>query len=127
MAITKADRKFEPCLTCEGSAGPDWLNILSDQALHIQCCDPIMYSQKVPACFDCFRVVDLIYILRVSFRDFYLHGYFCGKIIQDCPCPYFLHNVFIFFRMECFEAQRVFQVAESGFLIPNADIFRYML
>ena len=82
MAITEADWQFEPYLTCEGSTGPDRLNILNNQTLHNQNCNLIMYLQKIPACFDCFRIVDLAYMLRVSFRNFYIHGYLRGKLYR---------------------------------------------
>ena len=107
VTVAETEWKFEPCLACEGSPGPDRLCILSDQALHIQSPAPIMYPQKVPACFDRFRKVDLIYMFSGFFRNLYFHGYFRAKVIKDCPCPYFLYDVIIFFRMECLEAQRV--------------------
>ena len=34
-SVTEADWKFEPCLAREGSSGPDWQNILSNQALYV--------------------------------------------------------------------------------------------
>ena len=62
----------------------------------------------------------LVYILDDDDNwDLYCHSYFRAKIIQDCPCPYFLYNVFIFFGMKCFETQWVFQVTERSFLIPS--------
>ena len=35
ISVTEADWKFEPCLAREGSSGPDWQNILSNQALYV--------------------------------------------------------------------------------------------
>ena len=78
-----------------------------------------MYSQKIPTYFDCFRIIDLINIFPLFFRDLYRHSDFRAEIVQDCPCPYFLYNVFIFLGMKCFETQRVFQVTERSFLIPS--------
>lgn len=38
--------------------------------------------------------------------------------MQYGPCPYFLHGIFIFFRMQFLKAQRVFDIAVGIFLIP---------
>ena len=61
-AVTEADRKFKPMLPGEGSSRPDWLNVLSNQALHIPFGCAVMNAQKVTARLARFREICLILI-----------------------------------------------------------------
>ena len=91
-------------LAGKGSSGPDWFNVLSNQALHIHFCFAVMDPQEVPAGFESFREVHLIFIFCIAGVDVH-SGYDGGaEVVQDGTRPYFLYDVLIFFRMECFEA-----------------------
>ena len=104
MPIAETHGQFKPGLSCKGSARPDRLNILGDQAFHIHHCNPALVSQMVPAYFYCFGIVGLVYMFCIFPGNFHMYGYFHTEVMQDCPGPYFLDNIFIFFGMKGFEA-----------------------
>ena len=74
MSVTETHWQLEPGLADKGSAWPDRLNILGDQAFYIQFGNPVMYSQMVPACFDSFGIVYLIFMFPVFFWKFHMHS-----------------------------------------------------
>ena len=61
-AVAEADRKFKPMLAGEGSSGPDRLNILGDQALHLHFCYAIVLAKKIAAYFARLREICLIFV-----------------------------------------------------------------
>ena len=103
VPVAETDWKFEPMLAGKGSSGPGWFNVLGNQALHIHFCFAVMNPQEVPAGFESFRKVYLIFIFCIAAVD--VHSRYDGGtvVVQNGPCPYFLYDVLIFFRMECFE------------------------
>ena len=104
MAIAETHRQFKPGLSRKGPARPDRLNILGDQAFYIDHRNPVMDSQMVPAYFYCFGIVDLVHMFCIFSGNIHMCGYLHTEVMQDCPCPYFLDNIFIFFGMKGFQA-----------------------
>ena len=86
-----------------GSSGSDWFNVLFDQTLHIHFCHAIMDPQEVSAGFESFRKVCLIFVFFLTAVNFH-PGYDGGtEVVQDGTRPYFLYDVLVFFRVECFK------------------------
>lgn len=54
ITVAEAEWKTVPLLAGKGSARPDWLYVLGNQALHIKHRFPIMDPQEVPADFKGF-------------------------------------------------------------------------
>ena len=95
-------------LAGKGPSGPDRFDIPSYQALHIHLRPAVMDPQEVPAGFESFRKVHLIFIFPSPAVNGYSGYDRATKVVQDGPCPYFLDNVFIFFGVERFQAQGIF-------------------
>ena len=91
-------------LACKGSARPDRFDISGDQVFYIldrcRTSDP----QKITTCLETFSKIDLIAILRVGLLDPDVHDDGRAEIIKYCPCPHFINNVFILFRMKIINA-----------------------
>ena len=90
-------------LAGKGSSGPDRFDILNYQAFYIHFRPAVMYPQEVPAGFESFRKIHLVFIfLSLAVNRYF--GYDGGaEIVQDGTRPYLLYYVFIFFGVECFQ------------------------
>ena len=103
-SVTKADGNFKPVLASEGSFPPDWLDVLGNQALHFHGRGTITNPQEFPACFDPLGEVSLILMLLVIFFCFHI-TYNCGtEIMENGTCPYFQHDILVFFCMKNLQA-----------------------
>lgn len=104
VPIAETDWKFEPMLPGKGSSGPDWFNVLGDQALHIHFRFAVMDSKEIPADFEGFCKVRLVFIFCPAAVDVHFGYDGTAEVVQDGMRPYFLYNVLVFFRMKCFKA-----------------------
>ena len=97
IPVTETDGKLEPMLAGKGSSGPDGFDILGDQALHIHFRPAVMDPQEIPAGFESFRKVHLVFTLPFPAVNRYF-GYDGGaEVVRDGTRPYFLDDVLIFF------------------------------
>ena len=97
IPVTETDWKLEPMLAGKGSSGPDGFDILGDQALHIHFRPAVMDPQEIPAGFESFRKVHLVFMLPFPAVNRYF-GYDGGaEVVRDGTRPYFLDDVLIFF------------------------------
>lgn len=104
IPVTETDWKLEPMLAGKGPSGPDRFDILGYQALHIHFRPAVMDPQEIPAGFESFRKVRLVFIFSSPTVNRH-PGYNGGtEVVQDGTRPYFLDNILIFFGVECLQA-----------------------
>lgn len=102
IPITETDWKLEPMLVGKGSSGPDGFDILGYQALHIHFCPVVMELQEVPADFENFRKVHLVFnffpLLSMGTPDMMAELKLCRMARAHISCT--MYSYF----MECFQA-----------------------
>ena len=104
VSIAETDWKFKPMLACKRSSGPDRFYILCYQVLHRHLYCLITDSQKVSASFEGFREVRLVFMFCFAVINIHIGNDGRAEVVEDGTCPYFLYDVLVFFRVECFHA-----------------------
>lgn len=104
IPVTETDGKFESMPAGKGPSGPDRFDIPGYQTLHIHFRPAVMDPQEIPAGFESFRKVHLVFIFSSFAVN--VHPGYDGRteVVQDGTRPYFLDDVLIFFGVERFQA-----------------------
>ena len=106
-------------LSCKGPSGPDGFGILGYQTFHIHFCPAVMDPQEISTGFKSLRKVYLVFIFSSAAVNRYSRYDGGAKVVQDGTRPYLLYDILIFFGVERFQAQRIFQVTECIFFAPS--------
>jgi len=91
-------------LAGKGPSRSDRFEILGYQTLHIHFRPAIMDPQEIPAGFESFRKVHLVFIFSNSAVNGHTRYDGGTEVVQDGTRPYFLDDVLIFFGVERFQA-----------------------
>lgn len=117
VTVAETDGEFESVLPKIPSIGPYRLDVCGNQTCHIQGA-AIVDPQKLPAGLAGLRKICLIRVHPLHASGVHVICNLRTEVIEDAPGPYLLHDILIFFRVEDFEAQGVFEVAEGVLLVP---------
>jgi len=90
-AAAETNGQLKPMLPSKGTSLPYGFDVRGDHRLHINGVLAVMKAEVFPACFTGFRKVGFILVFRITLYNIHVVRYFRTEVIQDRPCPYFLH------------------------------------